>query len=94
VDLAAERGGNCALTQPGETVDYRGVKILGPLNVPAQVPAHASQMYSRNIQTLLSHLVKDGKLQIDLADEITAGTLVAHDGKVTEPRVQKALEAK
>ncbi|MEZ5365400.1 MAG: Re/Si-specific NAD(P)(+) transhydrogenase subunit alpha [Bryobacterales bacterium] len=94
VDLAAERGGNCALTQPGETVDYRGVKILGPLNVPAQVPAHASQMYSRNIQTLLSHLVKDGKLQIDLEDEITAGTLVAHDGKVTEPRVQKALEAK
>ena len=91
VDLAAERGGNCALTDPGQLVEYRGVKILGPINVPAQVPAHASQMYSRNIQTFLSHLVKDGQLQFNLDDEITAETLVARDGKVTHPAVQKAL---
>ena len=94
VDLAAERGGNCALTEAGQLVERRGVKILGPINVPAQVPAHASQMYSRNIQTFLSHLVKDGQLQFDLEDEITAGTLVAHEGKVTHPRVQQALEGK
>jgi NAD(P) transhydrogenase subunit alpha len=92
VDLAAERGGNCALTEAGRLVDYRGVKILGPVNVAAQVPAHASQMYSRNIQTFLSHLVKDGQLQFNLEDEITAGTLVAHEGKITHPRVQQALE--
>lgn len=94
VDLAAERGGNCAVTKAGELVERRGVKILGPINVPAQVPAHASQMYSRNIQTFLSHLVKDGQLQLKLDDEITAGTLVAHEGKVTHPRVQQALEGK
>ncbi len=91
VDLAAERGGNCAVTEAGQLVEYRGVKILGPVNVSAQVPAHASQMYSRNIQTFLSHLVKDGQLQFNLEDEITAGTLVAHQGKVTHPGVRKAL---
>src|SRR5690606_16395532 len=83
VDLAAERGGNCALTEAGQLLEYRGIKILGPVNVPAQVPAHASQMYSRNIQTFLSHLVKDGQLVINLEDEITAGTLVAHAGQIT-----------
>ena len=91
IDLAAERGGNCAMTQAGELVEYRGVKILGPINVPAQVPVHASQMYSRNIQTFLSHLVKEGRLQFNLADEITSGTLVAHEGKIAHPAVQKAL---
>ena len=91
LDLAAERGGNCAVTEAGQLVEYRGVKILGPINVPAQVPAHASQMYSRNIQTFLSHLVKDGQLQFNLEDEITKGTLVAHDGKIAHPAVQKAL---
>ena len=68
--------------------------ILGPTNLPAEVPAAASQMYSRNIQTFLSHLVKDGNLQFKMDDEITAGTLVAHEGKVTHPRVQQALEGK
>ena len=92
VDLAAERGGNCAMTEAGQLIEYRGVKILGPVNVPSQVPAHASQMYSRNVQTFLSHLVKDGELKINREDEITAGTLVAHGGEITHAGVRKALE--
>ncbi len=82
VDLAAERGGNCELTQADRTVVENGVTILGPTNLPATVPAHASQMYARNIATFLLHLVKDGQLNVDVADEITRGTLVARDGQV------------
>jgi NAD(P) transhydrogenase subunit alpha len=82
VDLAAETGGNCELTEAGQTVDHRGVTILGPVNLPASLPLHASQMYARNVWTFLSHIVKEGKLQLDFADEITKGTCVTHDGKV------------
>lgn len=92
VDLAAERGGNCELTKAGETVFHRGVTILGPVNLPATVPYHASQMFARNVQTLLQHLVaKDGTLKIDLADEITAGTLVCDGGRIRHPQVAAAL---
>ncbi len=87
IDLAAERGGNCELTRPGERVEHNGVVILGPLNVPAQTPVHASQMYSKNIQTFLLHLVKEGALVVDLEDEITAGTLVTRGGKLAHARV-------
>ena len=76
VDLAAETGGNCELTRPGETVDVGGVHIVGPLNVPSTVPYHASQMFSRNVVTLLRHVVPDGKLTIDLADEIVGAMAV------------------
>ncbi|HEY6109685.1 MAG TPA: Re/Si-specific NAD(P)(+) transhydrogenase subunit alpha [Gemmatimonadales bacterium] len=82
VDLAAETGGNCELTQVGTTVVHQGVTILGPVNLPATLPLHASQMYSRNIATFLGHVVKDGKLQPDMADEITKATCVTHEGKV------------
>lgn len=92
VDLAAERGGNCEVTRAGETVVHKGVTILGPVNLPATVPYHASQMFARNVQTLLQHLVaKDGSLNIDLADEITAGTLVTDGGKIRHPQVAAAL---
>jgi NAD(P) transhydrogenase subunit alpha len=87
VDLAAERGGNCELTVPGERVEHRGVAVLGPLNIPATVPFHASQMYSKNVTTFLLHLVKQGELVVDLEDEITRGTLVARGGSVVNPRV-------
>ncbi len=93
VDLAAERGGNCALTKIGERFERNGVVILGLLNLPGTKPTHASQMYSKNITTFLLHLVKDGALTIDAEDEITAGTLVAHGGKVAHPRVVEALGA-
>ncbi|MXY23201.1 MAG: Re/Si-specific NAD(P)(+) transhydrogenase subunit alpha [Acidobacteria bacterium] len=92
VDLAAERGGNCELTQGDETVvTDNGVTILGPTNLPATVPYHASQMYAKNISTLLLHLVKDGELALDMEDEITAGTLVSRDGAVVHPRIRDLL---
>jgi NAD(P) transhydrogenase subunit alpha len=92
VDLAAERGGNCEVTQPGETVIERGVTVMGPLNLPASVPSHASQLYGRNIVTFLKNmLAKEGALNIDLSDEITRETLVARDGEVVNPRVQALL---
>jgi H+-translocating NAD(P) transhydrogenase subunit alpha len=82
VDLAAESGGNCALTRAGEETDYHGVRVLGPVNLPASMPFHASQMYSRNIAALLNHLVDDGELRLDLEDEITRACMVAYDGRV------------
>ena len=92
VDLAAERGGNCEVTQAGATVIEHGVSVMGPLNLPATVPSHASQMYGRNIVTFLKNmLTKEGALKIDLNDEITRETLVARDGEVVNPRVQALL---
>jgi len=91
VDLAAERGGNCELTRTGETVMAHGVTIIGRVNVPGMVPFHASQMYSSNITAFFTHLVKDGRLQLDLQDEITRETLVAQGGEVTHPGVREAL---
>jgi NAD(P) transhydrogenase subunit alpha len=83
VDLAAETGGNCELTVPGETVVQHNVTIVGLRNWPSEMPQHASQMYSRNVQALLLHLVQDGQLVLDFEDEITRETCVAHDGKPT-----------
>ena len=92
VDLAAERGGNCEPTEADQIVTTGGVTILGPTNLPATVPYHASQMYSSNITTFLLHLIADGKLTLDLEDEITQGTLVSRDGKVVNPRVLERLQ--
>jgi len=89
VDIAAERGGNCELTVPGETVEAAGVQILGPVNLPSMIPYHASQLYARNIATFLLYLVKDGRLQLDRADEIVRETLVTFDGEVVHPRVRE-----
>jgi len=98
VDLAAERGGNCELTRPDETVVHRGVTILGPSNPPASVPYHASQMYSKNIITFLVHLLgKTGAQQttmpIDATDEITRETMLIRHGEVVHPRVREMLDA-
>ena len=84
VDLAAEAGGNCAATKPGETIDVGGVTIVGLTNVPATMPVHASQMYSRNVQAFLALVVKEGALELDFEDEIVRETCVAHGGKVTK----------
>jgi NAD(P) transhydrogenase subunit alpha len=92
VDLAAERGGNCELTRAGETVNENGVLILGPVNVAATVPRHASEMYARNIVTFLKNMItKDGQLNIDMNDEITRDSIVTRDGEVVNPRVQALL---
>jgi proton-translocating NAD(P)+ transhydrogenase subunit alpha len=91
VDLAAERGGNCEVTKADEVVELNGVTILGPTNLPATVPYHASQMYAKNMATFLLHLMKDGKLAVDTADEITRDTLVTQGGEVVHDRVKKLL---
>ncbi|HWC90976.1 MAG TPA: Re/Si-specific NAD(P)(+) transhydrogenase subunit alpha [Pirellulales bacterium] len=92
LDLAAERGGNCELSQPGQTTVHGGVQVLAPLNLPATVPYHASQMYSKNVATLLAYLVKDGKLTLDQQDEIVSETLVAIDGQIVHPRVKEMMK--
>lgn len=91
VDLAAERGGNCESTVADQTVVVSGVTIHGPTNLPATVPYHASQMYAKNLTTLVAHLSKDGALSIDLDDEITRETMVTHGGAVVHPRVRSVL---
>ncbi len=92
VDLAAERGGNCELTLPGQTVIRHGVTIIGHTNIPATVPLHSSNMYANNLAKLLAILInKEGALAIDTADEVIAGCLVTHRGSVVHPRVKELL---
>ena len=81
VDLAAESGGNCEVTRAGETVTVQGVKVVGPVNLPSTLPLHASQMFGRNVLTLLQHLIKDGAVKIDLDDEITGPMCVVYQGQ-------------
>ena len=82
VDLAAETGGNCEVTQAGVEIVRNGVSILGPLNLPSTMPLHASQMYARNVQAFLGHIVQEGKLRLDFEDQITRDTCVTHAGEV------------
>ncbi len=91
VDIAAERGGNCELTRPGETVTHGGVSILGPVNVPSMVPYHASQMLSSNITAFLRLLLPNGQLTIDGTDEIIRETLVTHEHAVVHPRIAELM---
>jgi len=92
VDMAAEAGGNVEGTEPGKEVVRHGVTIIGLTNLPALMPAHASQMYAKNVQTLVKHLVKDGAIDLDLEDEITRGATITHEGKVVHEATAKALE--
>ena len=89
VDLAAERGGNCELTVPGEIADRHGVTIIGLFNLAGTVPYHASQMYSKNVATFLLHIVKDGKLRLDVADDIIRDTLLTGDGEIVNKRLRE-----
>jgi len=91
VDLAAERGGNCELTEPGKTVVRHGVTLCGPLNLPAELPVHASQMFSRNMSTLLLDLYKDGSIKLDPGDEIVAGALITRDGEIVHEPTKAAM---
>lgn len=92
VDLAAEAGGNCALTKPGEDVTIGGVTILGPVNLPSSMPTHASQMYSKNITTFLDHLLEEGELKLDFDDEITSAACITHGGKIVHEATRTAAE--
>ena len=91
VDLAAEGGGNCALSRRGETVLAHGVTILAPVNLPSTVPHHASQMYARNVAAFVQNLVKKGQLELNLDDPIVRETLLTREGEVVHPRVRERL---
>jgi H+-translocating NAD(P) transhydrogenase subunit alpha len=103
VDLAAESGGNCELTEAGETVEHENVKILGPLNLPSRLPIHASQLYSRNMYSLIDHITedanaddedsdeKDPQLELNFEDEIIDAMCIAHDGEIRHDNIREAL---
>jgi NAD(P) transhydrogenase subunit alpha len=91
VDLAADGGGNCELSRPGETVAVGGVTILAPLNLPASLPLHASLLFSRNLTAFLQAFTKDGAFQLDLNDDIQQGALITHAGEVRHARTREAL---
>jgi H+-translocating NAD(P) transhydrogenase subunit alpha len=92
VDLAAEQGGNCELTRPGEVVLHGGVKIVGPVNLAATLPYHASEMYSRNLFNLLKPALTNGELAIDWNDEVFAGAVLTHGGEIKNEAARKAVE--
>ena len=94
VDLAVEQGGNCELSEPGKEVVKHGVIINGFLNIPSSMPVHASQMYSRNIEKFLFHLTGDKGFKLDMADEITQGSIITHKGEVLHGKVKEALATK
>jgi NAD(P) transhydrogenase subunit alpha len=92
VDVAAEKGGNCELTRPGESVVVHGVTIIGSTNLPAEIPANASQMFAKNVAAFLKHLAPEGELVLDLEDEITAGAMLTHGGRVVNAAVRARIE--
>jgi H+-translocating NAD(P) transhydrogenase subunit alpha len=90
VDLAAETGGNCELTEAGQTVVKEDVTIVGPLNLPATMPDHASSLYSRNVQSLLDLMVREGELTLDFEDEVIAGACITRDGQIVHEGARNA----
>lgn len=93
VDLAANQGGNCAVTEGGKDINFHGVTVMGPVNLPASMPVHASQLYAKNITTLLQYLLTEDGLHLDFEDDIVSGTCVTHAGEICNDRVKAALEA-
>jgi NAD(P) transhydrogenase subunit alpha len=91
VDLAAERGGNCELTQPDKVVEHKGVSIVGPLNLAGEVPVNASSLYAKNLLAFLETMIdkKEKTLKVNWDDDLIKGTLVARDGKIVHPSLQK-----
>lgn len=92
IDLAAEGGGNCTLTQPGKTIVHNGVTIHAPLNVPSQVPVHASEMYAKNLLNFLTPMLKGGEYAPDFSDEVIAGALLTHEGKIMNDTIRQLVE--
>ena len=92
IDLAAESGGNCELTEPGKTIENSAVTIHGPLNVPSTMPVHASEMYAKNLLSLLTLFIKDGDLKPDWNDEVIKGSLYTHEGKIVHEATRKLVE--
>jgi NAD(P) transhydrogenase subunit alpha len=93
VDLAGESGGNCELTEPGQTVERHGVKIVAPTNLPGEMPDHASQLYARNVNSLLELMVKDGNLELNFEDEVIAGACITRGGEIVHEGAKAAAGA-
>ena len=93
MDLAAEQGGNCACTEPGKDIVWNGVTIIGPINLPSSMPIHASQLYAKNVTSLMQLLIKDKALQVDFGDDIVDAACVTHAGEIRNQRVRDALQA-
>ncbi len=91
VDLAAESGGNCTLTETGKTVVKHGVTIHGPVNLVSEMPVDASSVYARNVTALFGEMVEDGQLKLDFEDEVISGSCITHDGEITNERVKALL---
>jgi NAD(P) transhydrogenase subunit alpha len=91
VDLAAERGGNCDITEPDQVVVKHGVTIMGPINLASGVPYHASMMYARNVTAFVTHLIKDQKLNLNLSDQIVSDTVLTNQGEIVQERVREFL---
>lgn len=91
VDMGAERGGNCDITEPGKTITKHGVTIIGPVNLATEIPYHASQTYSKNITNFVALMVKEGKIELNMEDEIISESIVTREGEVANPRVKEAL---
>ena len=94
MDLAAENGGNCELTKKDEIVNHNNVIIDGTSNIPSTMPIHASDLYSKNIVALIKHMIKDNELNLDMSDEIIAGSTYTHDGKITHQQTKEIIEGK
>jgi NAD(P) transhydrogenase subunit alpha len=92
IDLAAESGGNCTLTKPGETIDHNGVMIHAPLDVARQVPVHASEMYAKNLLNFLTPMIEEGDYKPDFEDEVVKGALLTHEGKICHQATKEQLE--
>jgi NAD(P) transhydrogenase subunit alpha len=92
IDLAAEGGGNCELTQAGETIDHSGIKIYGPLDVPSMLAVHASEMYAKNLLNFLTPMIKDGQLAPDWDDEVIADSALTHAGEIRHAPTRALLE--
>lgn len=93
VDLAAEQGGNCACTDPGKDIVWNGITIIGPINLPSSMPVHSSQLYSKNLSSLIQLLIKDNSLQVNFADDIISEACITHGGEIRNQRVRDALKA-
>jgi len=94
IDIAAETGGNCDLTVPGEEVFEHGVSIFGPLNLPASLPIHSSRAFSRNVLNFLLHIIDEGQTRLDFEDEITNACVVTHQGEIVNNRVKQTIDAR
>jgi H+-translocating NAD(P) transhydrogenase subunit alpha len=92
MDLAADGGGNCELSRPGQRVVVNGVTILAPLNLPASMPLHASLLFSRNLTSFVQAFTKENRFQLDFSDVIQQGSVITHDGVVKHQRTQEALQ--